>query len=501
MRRGSIEQTSFWLVALTLSALVVAPWWSSRLLPMMDYPMFLSFVRVLAEQGDASSPLARAYTVGSPVSPIALPLWLTVWASRGVGIETAGRMLHSAYALGLLGAAYWLIRETRGNRYNLVLLAPLVLGKWVSSGFVGFVTGMPWVLCTAYLTLRALRTPSRRREAVLAAALLVALLWHALVGALALLIFGVTWLIWRAPDLRARAIALWPLGPAVLALALWLRSSVLRPPPPGARPIPTTFASLTETLDPAVAFDRVLMLFDGSRAWAMGIGLVWLLAAALGARETETDPDFHLEPRIVWVLAALGCFLVLPANAFGVEIVNLRFLWVTALFAAIAWRWPRATAARRLSIAVVASAGATYLLTVNARFRAFDRETGGASRLVDRVPPRAVLFAPMPAADTASFGNSPLRELQQYATIRGGSLPLTSFAGYGTSYVQHRGAPLPPPPPSRGWEQHPELSRADYVLVRTAHLRSPRLRLVERDGEWTLYHVCRAEDPRTCPAP
>jgi hypothetical protein len=73
-----------------LGALALLPWWSSRILPMLDYAQFLTFVRAFQDIGQAGSPFHGTYEIHDPLAPLALPVALTSLLSRLGGLETDG---------------------------------------------------------------------------------------------------------------------------------------------------------------------------------------------------------------------------------------------------------------------------------------------------------------------------------------------------------------------------------------------------------------------------
>lgn len=478
-----------------LAALVAAPWLSTELLPAMDYPMFLSFARAMVDLRDPTSPFHGTYTTGWPLSPLLAPLAITVGVGALTSLETGGRVLWLLYSLGLLGAGAWALRVLGQDRWKVVLLAPLVFAKWVSSGFVGFATGAPLLLVAGALGVEWLDSPTRRRGVALASVLVLLALWHALLVPAALLALGVLWLCRQGMTWGQRARSLLPLAPAAALLAAWALQALGRPRT-GGPTIPTAWAPAREVLSVDHFFDRVLMLWPNSAGWAKALALVLVLGALLRRDTTGEDLDERrwrlTNPFLAVTLVTAACWFALPATAFGVEIVQQRFAWLAALWLPLAWRLPSAPVARALVLATVLAVAVGYLGEVRRRFRAFHEETIGASRLVDSLPPGASLLAPLRDAETRALLNKPVREIQQLATIRKGALPSTSFAGYGMNIVRFVDRNPKPEIFAHDWRRHPGLGDFDHVLLRApgpgdAH---PALRELRRDGEWVLFRVC-----------
>ena len=213
------------------------------------------------------------------------------------------------------------------------------------------------------------------------------------------------------------------------------------------------------------------MIFPNSDVYAKALLLALLVSLVFGVRRRVfAQPDAPLadwrvkNPLAVFAAVALGSYLAFPMRTLNVEIISLRFAWFAALYLVLAWSWPERRPAQVAAIALVGVVSAAYILEVNARFRQFDRETIGASRLIDTLKNGQTLIAPLRSGDTKAFGNKPIREIQQYATVRKGGLPTTSFAGYGYTYIRYvHGNPMPDLR-AGNWLRSPGLTRFDYVL-------------------------------------
>jgi hypothetical protein len=503
VRRLSFEDWAFIVVAGVYVLGVVLPLWSTVILPFMDYPMLLSFVRVFQEHDDPSSPLHGIYVFGPPISPLVLPIVLTSALSALGSIELAGRIVWTLYALGLPAAAWWLGRTFGLSRWNVVLVFPFVYSKWLASGFFGFVTALPLVLCAYALGARWLETSDRKRGLALALLLVAIQLWHALAMAQVVLGLLVIWLCWRAPDLRGRFKALWPVVPAIALFGGWFGSTFIggRPPPhPGPN---FHYAPLKETFDAEFFFSRVLMLYADAHVYTKLFALAAVTMLVLGRRQPlQPSARWRVRnPLALIALIALICFFALPGHALGVSIINHRFAWIAAVLAGVAWRWPAQRATKIASIAAVIALGGAYLVDVNQRFRRFHRETVGASRLINSIPEHASLIAPLSDLETKALQNKPIRELQQYATVRKGGVPTSSFAGYGINYVRYVSDNPRVHFYAHNFLGHPRLREFDYVLLRAPGAvvqRAPSLRQVRADGEWVLYAVCGSSSLPEC---
>ncbi len=258
--------------------------------------------------------------------------------------------------------------------------------------------------------------------------------------------------------------------------------------------------TLKSAFDTEAFFNRVFMIFPNADVWAKLAALLLALSTVLSFGDARSAPEptrsWHIRrPLLALAWVCLGMYFVLPYKVAGVEVVNYRFIWLAAFFTGLGTAWPRAGWRRAVVGSLVLTLGLSYLYEVNRRFRQFDRETIGASRLIDRLGPRQTLVAPLKQTGTTSFPLlHPLREVQQLATVRHGGLPTTSFAETPMNWVHYRNGrdPMPAIYP-QNWAFHPGLSRFDYVLLREPIRPSramQRLRRVARDGDWVLLAVC-----------
>ncbi len=511
---ASRQQIATWLrahgayaaVCAALGVLVVVPWWSSTLLPLMDYSQLLTFVRAFQDMGKAGSPFHGTYTTGFPISPLVLPIVLMDVLGRVSSVETAGKILITLYAIGLPAAAAFLLSSVGQSRWNVVGVFPLVFSKWVSSGFFAFFTGAPLVLLAYAFAVRHFAKPTLRRGVALALILSTLLLWHALLEAEALLGVGLLWLFWPAPSWRARWLSLVPFALPLALMAVWFGANFHGPQPPVAR---TVWPTLAQHFDAQQFFSKLFMLFPHSDVYAKALLLALVSGLVLGARQRLfAAPDAPLSgwrvhnPLAVFALVAMACYLAFPEATLHAEIINQRFGWFAALYLVLAWSWPGLWAARAAAVALVVAVAGAYLLDVDARFRQFHSETVGASRLIDTLPDGSTLIAPLQNGDTQAFQNVPIREIQQYATARKGGLPTTSFAGYGLNYIRFvHGNPMPDLS-ARNWQRSSGLIRFDYVLLRKPDARvlaSRKTRVVRRDGDWVLLGVCGSKRFPRCP--
>ncbi|WP_437973165.1 hypothetical protein WMF11_30065 [Sorangium sp. So ce295] len=484
----------------TLTLLAAVPFWLTDLLPMMDYPPFLTFVRAFQDHGDPASPFHGTYTTGWPIAPLVLPIVLARAIAAVSSIEIAGKVLLTAYTVALPAASMLLLRVLRRDRWCVLLVFPLVHSYWVSGGFFAFATAPPLVVLGLAVAVRWLDRPTPRLGVGLAAIAVALLLWHALALAQLLLDVTLLWALWRAPGPRERWRALLPLTPSLALFAVWVGRSVLTRP--SGAPVPRPVAAWPPFFENAAQLPELVGVL-----LPISVGYVLLFALLVVAGATAEPAAPHASPEspaaryrvpnafAVLALASVVCHLVLPSYCLGVEGINNRHPWMAALLFTFAWTLPARPAPRAGLLASMAIGGGALLLYLCGRFADFHRETVGASRLIDRLSHGQTLLAPLDAwGATEAFPAKPLRAIQEIATVRHGGLPNSSYAGYGMNFIQYVGGKNPMPGLGPSWLRHPELTRFDYVLLRSpspALLAHERLELAARDGQWALFSVRR----------
>lgn len=488
---------TFRLVLVALTALAVAPFWLTRILPLQDYPQILVFARAWGDCRDPASPFFGTYTIGFPLAPNLLPILVLRALGAVVDLETAGRIVWTLSVIALPLASLDLLTVLRRDRWAVLLVYPLLLSYWVLGGFFAFATSAPLLVLGLSLGIRWLEDPTWRRGAAFSATLVALHLWHAIAFAQLVLDFGLLWMMWRAGDLRARFRALVPLIPGVLLFAFWVWTTFVGHTS-GAKPIRwPTFAENASTF-----FGFVGPTLPRAQAIAKALVIV-VLAASLAKPRGERDLRFRVaNPFALLVVVAVGCYFALPGDGFGVEGLNNRQPWLAALLLVFAWRVPARRTIRAAVLAVVGGAVALVLAKLATLFVAFDGESVGASRLIDRLGPGETLLSPLRGGSSAFLPGRPLVALELYASIRHGGLPSTSFAGYPSNIVRYVGNKNPMPGLIVGWRESPILPRYDYVLLRSPRPEPAQSRKVmeevAREGEWVLYGVCGSKTRPRC---
>jgi hypothetical protein len=495
--RLSAEDVLYAAMVLGFAGAAARVWWLSAIVPAMDYPQFLVFVRAAQDWADPSSPFHGTYSVGPWFMPTSLPVQLTSALSVlcGHSIEVAGKVLLCAHDVGLVAASMYLLRTLGRSRWAIALVFPLIHSRWaLVGGYVVFSTAMPLIVLGWALTVRWLRHLGAASGVALAACLCATLLWHGIGFAVLGIGSGVLWLLWRAPTAGARARSVVPAIPALALFAAWWSTTF---GDPARRAAPPTWMAPADAAESLVEYVWASVPHATAQAWVLaGIVALGLVASTtnVGASRAAAAMWRVRNPLLFVLLAYLTAYVVLPIQMNRVEGVSNRFAYPAVLAFVFAWNLPGGRVARGVVLASILGLSAYQLRDITQRFRAFDEDTRGASALIDRIGPRATLYhfpADRGVSKDFAAAHVPLRELQQYATVRHGGLPNSSFAGYGINYVSYVGGRNPMPGLSGPPRWSPEMARFDYVLVRSGQApQDARFRQVDAASGWELYAVC-----------
>ncbi|MFL5261185.1 MAG: hypothetical protein ACJ79L_02100, partial [Anaeromyxobacteraceae bacterium] len=399
-----------------LLAAAAAPFWAGRFLPFLDLPQHLGLAAVVARHVDPATAFARTYALDLRPTPYwgyYAAMWLL---SRALALETANRVLFTAYALAIpLASAYLLASFGRDRRWA-VFAVPLAFGTNLFFGFASFLLSIPLFLVALGLAERhlAAQRPRPRVAAALAAATCAVYLCHAqtyLVLGLCVAVLlaaherGVRWALGRAV----------PFLPSLALFGAWFwRSFIVREAAASAAAHTVhhggygRLGALGAVWEPwqvviGKMAERTFGAFtDGSDRRLGGALLVVYavaLALAYGPAPKERDPDPSVRPERsaaepkdapdptvlrrwllshrcdLLVLALLASYLLAPMEISGQWYVNPRHLVFAALALPLLLARP-ATGPR----AAVAAAAAVVALAVcgNAglKISAFQRQVG-----------------------------------------------------------------------------------------------------------------------------
>ena len=410
--------------ALLASALMAAPLWVGRFLPLLDLPQHLALATVLIRHGDPAWQLAAYF---EPQRGELTPYWAHYMALEGLGrvmsVDAAARVFLTLYVFALPWATMALARAL-GRAPSLGLLViPLALNANLYFGFIAYCWSVVVLLWALALLARQLDAPSARRAGGLA--LLAGVLFFCHVQSFAFLLLAAPVLAFCTEGRARRLLRAWPLLPATLILFVpWLYLSTTPRPgadryfPPLDDPRPkyeATLARLTGLPDAIAGAYQ-----DGSDDWILAAWAIAVAAAIVVGRHAETTP---VAPVLALTGAALACYFVLPVSIQGQWNIAERFAWTAALLSPLlARKAPRWAPVATIALAAVTAGNAAW------HHARFDREAEGFDEALASLPRGARVMGLIYDSRGAVMQRWPYLHFEQYAIVRNGGYAAHSFA-------------------------------------------------------------------------
>jgi hypothetical protein len=495
-----VEDRLRFTVALVASAMMAAPLWVGRFLPLLDLPQHLAITTVLLHHGDPAWQLAAYF---EPQRGELTPYWAHYLALEGLGrvmpVDVAARVFLSLYVVALPWAAMALARALHRPPAVGLLAVPLALNANLYYGFIAYCWSVVLLLWGLALLARQLDAPRAARAAALA--LLAGALFFTHVQSFAFLLLAAPILgviggvpIWR------RLLRAWPLAPAALVFFLpWLYLSTTTQP--GTEryfpPLEDQRAKYEAPLQRLAGLPGAVAgsYQDGSDDWLLGAWAV-VVAAALWAARGE---GAHGRGGSALAIAALACYFVLPISIQGQWNIAPRFAWTVALLLPLLIRrTSRGFPAAALALAAATAANAAW------HHVRFDREAGPFDRALAALPPGARVLGLIHDSRGGVLERWPYLHFEQYAVVRGGGVAAHSFTANAPLPVRLRpGARVPAPGVWQPGEFRYDVHRGffDHFLVRdptgrhdAAWPSRSALHEVFREGAWRVYRERSQED-------
>lgn len=494
---------AFLLVFALCAAAALLPLWRARFLPLLDEPNHLSSAYIWHFFNDPEARLKEFYELKIQPVPFAAYYALVHLLAFATNIEAAHKIVLSAYVLSLPVAALLWARRTKRSAWLSILTFPLAYSYSWSYGFHPFAIG----LATALFALIALDAFFERPRASLGLAVMLLALGCALSHVLALVTFfmGAPVLALASrPKWRRVAAAFALLTPAI-ALVFWqlFRSQTqIWSAPKSAglayqgyhAPVLEMLRELpTYTLD-SVAGDADLWVFGvlaGAAALLFLSGLWTRRPGGVGGWRAALFAN-----RGAALLGAmLACYLIVPLHLqrpFDWWFVGGRFATAICFFAFLLPAGP--IRGLRLLLIAPAVAAALFLpIHISQRYVEFNQRAAPFVRLVERTRPGTdVLFLSMKPRGDPGLNVEAYNQFASWVQIVRGGFSGSGWFNLGFPFRAKRSLPGPP------WYSHEQFNFAtqsgpyEYILVHNE--RRPVLppgqttfRLVERDGDWTLY--------------
>jgi hypothetical protein len=493
--KNTLAFAAAWLLC-TVVALI--PVWHQRMLPMLDTPDHLALARAWHDYRDPSSRIADFYLLRVRLVPYVMFYWLTHVLLYVVRIETANKLLLSAYLILFPLSVLSLARALGRSRW-------LALGGFAVAFNPGWIYGFSsYLLGTCFLffgwaALIVWLEQGRRRAAVaVGVTTLLAYSSHVMAwtlfgaGAIGLLIIERRR--WRRVLVAAAAMT-----PSLMLAALaWVQEKRA----PAYMKYGEQFVAVWKDVPRSlIEFPkRVMELFPGNLdMWALATLAATTIALLVWPRRARpATPD--AARRLGTLVAILGfAYLMLPYA------IKQPMSWwyvaprVPALMAPLLLLLPSANLDgwRCLAMAPVLAACLALPIKLTALYTDFNRRNFGFMRLVDRLPRGATTLVlarglitgdPEVSGDAASSAPVYWHFMSWPMALKGGFSP----------YLFDQGIPVQPRPTtphynvarsdSLDFRSAPEF---DYYLVHASSDARPEDRHVREEetlGAWTLYH-------------
>jgi len=456
------------------AAVVAAPLWMHRWLPIQDLPAHLATLRVVHEV-HASGPAASIYDVNLGRTQYVLFTMLGDVLAWFVSVRVAGLLILSGYMLAMVASMYALLRSLGRDPRLSLLIVPLLINTQFLLGLLQFLIGIPvmlygWSVAVDYLA------RDRRRDAILLGVIAVTAFYtHVVIFGLFLIGLAV-----MAPLRSLRRLLRFgaPLAPSLLVLAHWtlftsagdfVRTAIVSGKE--NKDLWTADRSFYELY--RIAFDTYRDSAD-ERLFLLCVlvgGTVTLLARGKGPRSPVSTARWMLIPLISSILY----FRSEGINGFLGHIRD-RFSFVAIISLIPALRMPRGIISHVATIAMLVFCGMSAE-TFNWHCTRFEKdEVGDFDGALSSIPENKRVAGLIYETESLLFTENPFLHYVSYYLVERGGAVNYSFAGYPHwvyGYKPHQDA-LGMSPPVLWWEWEPEhvapreeLAAAyDYVITR-----------------------------------
>ncbi|MBK7582577.1 MAG: hypothetical protein IPI67_20560 [Myxococcales bacterium] len=463
------RETFVWeLVFAALAIAAAVPVWVVPHPPIQDLPQHLAAIRVLHDHGNADFGFSQYFELHLGRTQYLTYYVLTHCLAYPFGIFVANKLVITAAIVGLPYSVRALLLAL-GRDFRVALFAlPLAWNAHLMLGFVNFVAAIP-ITFAALAVAVGLRLRWDVNRALWLAGLAV-FTFYTHVVPFGFLVLGVV-LVSAGRDLRAMALRLTPLIPALLAVGGWLRTS------PAAKTLLGMGAAEGEARPEYHPFRRSVAelgtwLFDVLRSRVDETLLaVWviLFVAALWSSERVVEreaPEKSAGPStrdLALRLALLGplalvCYFVLPASYAWVWPINARFPIIGSLFILLAVEQPRRKFALPIYAAVCVLSLVLFREVGVAFVRAHREEGRELYAAIESLPKGRRVVGLVWERDSRFVRGSPyLHAAAMYQAARGGAV-MFSFAEYPQSPFTFKADNRPPEVPPR-WEWFPMMVR------------------------------------------
>lgn len=377
---------------------------------MVDLPQHLHLISVLHRLDDPSTLYPAFFERRGELTPYLGYYYAVEALHQLLPLELANRIFLSLYVLAFPLSVAFLLRSLGRPRWPALLTVPLAYGDNFGWGFVNYCASTPLAILGCGLSVRLLKSGSRRTAAALAITLVAALLFH--VQAYFFLAVGlpVLFFMTRGPSsfgLPNRLTFTAAAVPSAALFVVWFGARLGQPTEvqygapwkawgPMLSPQNLAFRTFRQNLDDALPL-LANLLRDHSDFYAfLAVGAVGTAAAVLAIWPRFRPPELGNEERgrERWRLAALATlawvfYFALPFDIRGyIYYLNPRYAQLAAAFTLAAV--PSSVQPYRRWLCMAAAGTSTVFCLVLAQgFLAFGRESRALEELSKLVEPQA----------------------------------------------------------------------------------------------------------------
>jgi hypothetical protein len=161
---ASQQRLGSWMrlaLILAIAGALLAPIWTVRYVPLVDYPNHLASAFVLAHLKDPSYHFSQFYSSDWNTYPYLMMDWILVSLERFLPIDLVGRLLLSLCVLGLPAAAWFFVRHANPGEDGLALWSLVITENlyFFLYGFLNMQLSLALCLVVLGLWLRYLERP------------------------------------------------------------------------------------------------------------------------------------------------------------------------------------------------------------------------------------------------------------------------------------------------------------------------------------------------------
>lgn len=505
------QNTWFPFVFALVAAASLLPIWRARFLPLLDEPNHLSAIYVWHFFDDPAARLQEFYELRIRLVPY-MAYYLLVHATAFItSLESANKLVLSAYVLSIPTAALLWTRRTRRSPWLSILTFPLAYSYSWSYGFHPFNVGIALFLFALIALDAFLERPSPLRALTLALLALLCDLGHFVMLCAFFVCVPCLWIAWR-PRFKTLLASIGLIAPSA-ALFAWQVSHHQSNETPLRRtggeffsgqylsPVEMLRLFPTYTLD-SVSGSAEMWVFGviaGSAGLLLIAGMFWLKS------KPEGRGGFLLTYRgALLALAMTGSYFALPLHLhkpFEWWFVSGRFAPLVCFFIFLLPRI-ELRGYKRLWILPTVCAAFYLPVHISEKYVAFNERAAPFVRMMEATKPgKNILYVGMKPPSDPAVNIHAYNQFGAWTQILRGGFSGSGWFTTGFPFEAKRMLPGPP------WYEHEQFKPSlhagpyDYVIVHNEKKpvfgpNDTAWKLVQREGQWCLYERITTESAR-----